>query len=626
MTKVKILYPPQNHILYGTELNFRYELTSLKSKDEVKTLVLILNGQEIQIPFDTKKYTFNNLTNGSYILTGYLLNNKNVKIQNTDFELNFNVVSEKFTPNNLNWYIIKEKLPLFIREDYKVFSRFVEAYYEWLQKSNNPLYSLFNSEYFSDVDTTPEIFLESFRTQYLNDFPINILDKKEVNIRNVIKNIKQFYSAKGTEKSFKFLFRLLYNAYVELYFPRKELLVASGNLWIERKIIRVRGIDWQTANLAKKSTIYQKNGSTITSTARIIDIKCIKVNEEDIFEFEVDNINGTFSLKTTDQNLSDFNNNSVLGETAYIDILNNSELSTVEVYLINGISKINITNRGLYPGTFLVVQPKTGYTGNSFFAIVKTSDEYGIPTEITILNHGYDYRGNSSGFKIYKKEINTLTEITGGITIEKLIIESGYYDTIKSSPSSGGVLRDNRKYQESSYVLKSSINPEIYMDIIKKLVHPAGIGVFPEVLIKNNLNMPLKESFLITNQVSPLIGNYLPYTFNTIKNLRDDIFPNGDPTLYPSGLSDLYPNGFDPVVSLPDENSASVPHSPRPFQQIKENVDDIRFTYLPTVSDINNANNYWVVYPNPNTVSNAINNDVPIKNLKILNFVNFSRD
>jgi hypothetical protein len=626
MTKINILYPPNNYVLYGTTLNFRYEIDSLKTKDDVKSLILILDDNEIEIVYSLKKYSFENLSNGKHKLTGYFTNSKNKKITGTDFEINFNVVTNKFTPPNINWYLIKEKLPLFIQEDYKTFSRFIEAYYEWLQKSNNPLYSLYNSEFFSDIDSTPEIFLDSFRTQYLNDFPISILDDKEINLRNIIKNIRQFYSTKGTDKSFKFLFRLLYKTYVELYYPRKELLVASGNLWVERKTLRVRGINWENANFAKKSTIYQKNGSTVTSTARIIDVKCLKVNEEEIFEFEVDNINGLFSLNTSEEDLSNFNDTGKVGESAFIDLIIDSEIKTIQVFLINGINEITITTTGLYPGTFIVVEPKENYTGNSFSAIVKASNEYGIPTEITILNHGYDYRGTSNGFRFYKKEQNLLTEIYGSIKIEKLITESGYYDTVKSSPSSGGVLRDNRKYQETSYVLKSSLNPIVYIDTVKKLVHPAGIGVFSETLLKNNIKMPISEKFEIINLVSPLIGNYLPYTFNSLKNLRNDVFPNADPAAFPGGLTDLYPNGFDPVVQIPDENTATTPHEPRPFQQIKQNVNSINFTYLPQVSDITNSNKYWVVYPNPNTVSNAINNDVPIKDLKIQNFVNFSRD
>jgi hypothetical protein len=250
MTEIKILFPPENHILYGNSLNFRYDIKNT-TKDNAKTLVIVLDGTEYSIDIGQykTKYTFTELKTGNHSLTGYLKTSTGKTIPNTDFTINFKAVTEKFTPPNLNWISIKEKLPLFIREDYKTFTKFVEVYYEWLQTSNNPVYSIFNSETFSDIEKTPEIFLESFRTQYLNDFPTNVLEiNDQLNIRKVIKNIRQFYSSKGTEKSFKFLFRLLYNAYVEIYYPRKDLLVASGDLWIEKKSIRIRGINWNQAN------------------------------------------------------------------------------------------------------------------------------------------------------------------------------------------------------------------------------------------------------------------------------------------------------------------------------------------------------------------------------------------
>lgn len=534
---------------------------------------------------------------------------------------------QHFSPINNNWYLIKDKLPLFIKENHKTFTRFIEAYYEWLEKSNNPLYCSFNTEYFSDVDTTPNIFLNKFRTQYLNDFPINILSLGNgVNLKTIIKNIKQFYSSKGSEKSFKFLFRLLYDAYVEIYYPRNDLLVASGNSWIERKTLRVRGLSWENAEYAKNSLIYHKN--TITnniSSARIIEIKCNRIDEEDIFELELDNISGNFSTFSSTENLTQFLAG-IVGEEATIDLVKNGEIIPLKVYLVNGIQSVTIDTYGLVPGQFITIEPNDNSTstGKHFSAIVNSVDDTGKTTEILIFNHGYDYRGDPSTFSIYKKESETIKVLLQGtITIQKSIKENGFYDTTKSSPSSGGIIRDNRKYQESSYVLKSELSPEIYIDAVKKLIHPAGVGIFSEILIKDNLNMKVNNVTEITQFVNPLVGNFLPYTFNTIKNLRNDSFPNADPDLYPVGFSDLYPNGFDPGIDLPDENDAEIQHLPRPFEQLKTNVDRVRYSYIPAnIDDIDNLNRYWVVYPNPNKNFNLLKNS-PLKNLTIDNFLNF---
>ena len=46
----------------------------------------------------------------------------------------------------------------------------------------------------------------------MSGFPLFLSTKHEDSIKNVIaKNIKDFYRAKGTEKSYNFLFQLLFN-------------------------------------------------------------------------------------------------------------------------------------------------------------------------------------------------------------------------------------------------------------------------------------------------------------------------------------------------------------------------------------------------------------------------------
>jgi hypothetical protein len=626
MTEIKILFPPENHILYGDSLNFRYDIKNT-TKDNAKTLVIVLDGTEYSIDIGQykTKYTFTELKTGNHSLTGYLKTSTGKTIPNTDFTINFKAVTEKFTPPNLNWISIKEKLPLFIREDYKTFTKFVEVYYEWLQTSNNPVYSIFNSETFSDIEKTPEIFLESFRTQYLNDFPTNVLEiNDQLNIRKVIKNIRQFYSSKGTEKSFKFLFRLLYNAYVEIYYPRKDLLVASGDLWIEKKSIRIRGINWNQANKIKKSVIYQRDAeSNIISSARILSVNSFKIDTEEIFELTIDNIVGKFDLYTPEQSLVDYTEG-YIGEKVYVDVLDNGEVIPHEVYMINGITSINVTTTGLTIGQYLTVLPNSPSTGKGFSAVVKTVDERGIPTSISIINHGYDYRGKENTFIIYRKESdNTLTALSGTITIAKLMYETGYYETIASAPSSTGVIRDNRKYQEMSYVIKSIYagRPEVYLDAVKKLIHPAGVAVFHDTLHKRNTSIPPQNLSLVNRYTKPYIGNYLPYTFNTTKNLREDSYPNGNPVIYYNGLTDLYPNGVDFGSPLPNETTATLEHLPRPQQQIANSVKYTQFTFIPPVSDSGFVNEYWVVYPHPNTSLNVLNKNVPIKDLFIKDFI-----
>jgi len=186
MLQVEILYPQPDSTVYGNELKFRYKLLNNLEKYKTSKIVLSFNGGYETTTDITGSYIFPGLVNGNYEITGYLKNKNNLKIDGTEFSVKFGIITQEYESNNLTWAFTKTKLPQFIQEDYKTFSRFIEAYYEWLHKSNNPVYMPFTSEFFSDVDTTPEVFLSNFRIQYLNDFPDNIFslgDSK--NLRNI---------------------------------------------------------------------------------------------------------------------------------------------------------------------------------------------------------------------------------------------------------------------------------------------------------------------------------------------------------------------------------------------------------------------------------------------------------
>jgi hypothetical protein len=166
-------------------------------------------------------------------------------------------------------------------------------------------------------------------------------------------------------------------------------------------------------------------------------------------------------------------------------------------------------------------------------------------------------------------------------------------------------------------VLKVEENIINYADIVKRLVHPAGVGLFGSYLVKRDEQIVVTDSTTTNLYYQGFIGNYLPYTFNTIKNLRNDSYPDADPILYPSGMTDLYPSGFDPNQTIPDEDEATQEHIPS-FDKQNDGVTDLIFTYIPNVSDKTQINDYWIVFPNPNTL---LNNSDTIKDIVIRDFL-----
>jgi hypothetical protein len=139
--------------------------------------------------------------------------------------------------------LVNKQLPEFIREEYPQFISFLEAYYQFLEneqvvngisQENDLTTKLKNLRYISDIDSSISEFEEQFYNQFLSLLPKDT----KVDKAFLIKNILPLYQAKGTEKSFYFLFRLLFGEDIALTYPRNQILRTSDGKWSIENIIR----------------------------------------------------------------------------------------------------------------------------------------------------------------------------------------------------------------------------------------------------------------------------------------------------------------------------------------------------------------------------------------------------
>jgi hypothetical protein len=137
--------------------------------------------------------------------------------------------------------LVNKQIPEFIREDNPKFVHFLEAYYEFLEtqqgtQKNDLISKAKDLRYIQDVDYSLEAFEEHFFNVFLSKLPRDV----EVNKALLIKNIMPLYLAKGSESSFKLLFRLLFDEEVELECPKNNILIASSGNWTVNNILQVR--------------------------------------------------------------------------------------------------------------------------------------------------------------------------------------------------------------------------------------------------------------------------------------------------------------------------------------------------------------------------------------------------
>ena len=71
----------------------------------------------------------------------------------------------------------------------------------------------------------------------------------------LLKLINEFYRAKGTPNSLKFLFRALYNEEIDIYYPKEDILKASDGKWILPLALRLDTNDSNIFNIEKKQKV-----------------------------------------------------------------------------------------------------------------------------------------------------------------------------------------------------------------------------------------------------------------------------------------------------------------------------------------------------------------------------------
>ena len=216
--------------------------------------------------------------------------------------------------------LVNRQVPEFVREEYPLFITFLEAYYEWLQLSHtaNSLNTVVNSSgqgithasqnllSYVDVDSTIDDFIQYFINDFLPYIPADALVDK----RRLLKISKEFYQSKGTEKSYKFLFRALYGINAELFETGDVVLKASAGKWIVPKSIRINSSDTNWL-LTKGLIIF---GETSKSFATI-DYALFNGSKTELY---ISNIKRTFEsgeyVKIVDNNYKDvyFYNNEIL--------------------------------------------------------------------------------------------------------------------------------------------------------------------------------------------------------------------------------------------------------------------------------------------------------------------------
>jgi len=432
---------------------------------------------------------------------------------------------------------IEEQFPSFMRSDYRKLVLFIKAYYEWAETQGNAGFVNNNIDSAIDVDNNLEQFYSHFKSTFLDSFPeifATNTDGLKPNKKTLLKKIKQFYGSKGTESAYRFLFRLLFDSNVQFYYPKNDILRASDGKWVEQVSIKVTRNNETLHKYAEGGKVQQyKDLYTLQAYATIDRVFQYYQNGVPITELYLTDLVGNFLpnvevvLTPPDSTFDPFTETtfSVLGD----------------FYIQTAGSNYNV-------GDVVYLQGD----GVGFSAKVQQTGLDGAVKRIQIENSGINYVNTISALVISSNGVNTNAQIV--FTPSAITRYPGYYKGNTGKISSTPKIYDGDYYQEFSYELKSAVSIDRFYSVLKQLVHPAGMKMFGSILLEDRVMCRHVASSQLTREGVPVMGNYLPYTFGTTLDLRNNgITAAGNWVFQEYGITygttgDLYPAGYNPYI------------------------------------------------------------------------------
>lgn len=302
--------------------------------------------------------------------------------------------------------LVETQLPFFVRNDHQNFVRFVEAYYEWMEQQGQTLDTAKNFRDYLDIDQSIDQFTEHFYSTFLKYIPKD----SAVDRTLLLKHVKDFYRARGTEKSIEFLMRLLFGEEtLEFYYPKRDVLKASDGKWFVEKSLKVsdivvNGVANSDIQAAKSFTGRKIRGNTSNATALVERVDVYYQSGVLVDELKISNQTKDF----------------VSGETIFTTFFDqNGVEKTLTADLFSGeINNVDIINPGTKykVGDVVTIEANTGKDG----LIVVSSVTTGNIASISVVDGG-------AGF-----QINNAVLITGGGGTEAVanvvsVNASGFY-------------------------------------------------------------------------------------------------------------------------------------------------------------------------------------------------------
>lgn len=473
---------------------------------------------------------------------------------------------------------ISSQFPEFIRsnENYSGFIEFIEDYYDFIK-----VVDVVDQK---NIDITD--YIDKFLLEQAVGFS-GLQNLTKAQLRIVAQNLIDLYKSKGSAESYKLLFNILYQKDSELFYPSTQIFKSSDAKWNRDVSVRFKitsgilnSLEGVFAQVISGSDITNINITRIQKVKDSVDIfeAFVDVNYKLIFPnggtIQSDSFTGILVKSTNGKKIITAGTGFVVGDI--YDIENSGGVGTkikiTGVTPDSGIRAFDIVQIGFgYSTPFTInVSPNTL---NTIAAInnlsIKTLNASSVVTQqidmvsndnlnkitesVLIAKHDYtsgNYLVDNTyvGQLISNVSSDTLSatqDNTGSATISfslGYVFEyPGYYSTNTGFSSDSSYLQDGKYYQQFSYVIKADAQYQEYENIVKTLIHPAGLKSFGEYTINkqldivvniierlSNLNTSISDSTISSEKITSkiVIKNIVNESISTLEKLAKTLTRN----------------------------------------------------------------------------------------------------
>ncbi len=423
-------------------------------------------------------------------------------------------------------------LPDFVREMHPKFVTFLRKYFEWAEREGDnfndggAIWAIRSLLDFQDIDLTEEALLEQFHKELAPTIPRALLSNK----RTLFKNIIDFHRARGTEKSYEFLFRVLFNDRIDFYYPSQDMWRTSDNTWVVNKTIRVFSITGDPFNFVDK-LIYGVGSNTQAVVERVLKYQIGIFPVYELF----------LTPKTIDGGVFES------GEI----IQTEDEAITASIYgCVTGVT-ITDPGTGYEEGDVITI---SGGGGTNCNVVVGAVGLDGEVKSVSVIDPGVNY-----------KTVPTVTfpaagdTATGTAVIGPLVTYSGFFLNENGFVSATKYIQDSYFYQQFSYVVRSNQSINLYKDIVKQTLHPSGLILFGAVFVNNIVKDEIEALNPSGNSISGI--QMIHNESDPIELFKSTTGIVHTPTLIPDEDA---PWTFGPTYDWLDRfKFSSLPHDPR---------------------------------------------------------------